>query len=423
MKKANILRVSRKRAFQFLIVVMLFYFSMNGASAITPGATCKKVGQVQTYKGKKFTCIKMGKKLFWDNGIKLTSKSNSSTPSPKPSPSLVPTPVPSTSSAPTPTSKPTPTPTPTLTPKGVIAAFQSFGEFPKSQLAPQKLNFHFGPNADKEFSDLIVAISNETMKIMADHFPDSRPYPYFYGSVEDIDWIIAEWAKYGYRDQGEIDDVRRRGPNGLVVTYWNSPQAATTMIYSQANTKNLKNIGTYNYAESDRVQTQLIAHHVVHGIQQRAAGDGRYGLLHCWVREGGSDFYGAMIVHRAKKGDYLRWRNVHMGDWVGNSLKIDPRKLTDMEWFDLLNSLDCNGGNYFPYVYGALLTERLVGEFGHQKVMDWWQGMRLTRDWKEAFQSAFGIEVQNWYRTSGIPYLVAAYKEWIPDARWPGFNR
>jgi hypothetical protein len=259
------------------------------------------------------------------------------------------------------------------------------------------------------------------MKIMADHFPDSRPYPYFFGSLEDTDWIIAEWAKYGYRDQWQIDDAKRRGPNGLVVTYFNSPQAATTMIYSQEQLKNQKNISIYHYAESDRVQTQLIAHHVIHGIQQRAAGDGRYGFLDCWVREGGADFYGAMIVHRAKKGDYLAWRNIQLGNWFGSPSKFDPRKLADVEWLDLLNSSDCNFDK--AYVYGALLTERLVGEFGHQKVMDWWHGMRLTKDWKEAFQSAFGIEVQAWYKTSGIPYLVTTYKEWIPDARWPGFNR
>lgn len=38
------------------------------ASKVTPGSTCKKVKQQEIYKGKVFTCIKLGKKLFWDNG-------------------------------------------------------------------------------------------------------------------------------------------------------------------------------------------------------------------------------------------------------------------------------------------------------------------------------------------------------------------
>ena len=60
-----------------------------------PGATCSKFGTSQTYKGKKYTCVKNGKRLIWNQGVAVTYTAS------------IPTP--------TPTSNPTPTPHPTPT--------------------------------------------------------------------------------------------------------------------------------------------------------------------------------------------------------------------------------------------------------------------------------------------------------------------
>lgn len=77
----------------------------SAVSAVKAGATCSKVGSNAIQAGRKFTCVKSGKKLIWNKGVSL----------PKP----VPTPTPSTSSAPANTEQttvaPTPTPSPTPT--------------------------------------------------------------------------------------------------------------------------------------------------------------------------------------------------------------------------------------------------------------------------------------------------------------------
>jgi hypothetical protein len=67
------------------------------------GATCPKLGTSQTYKGKKYTCIKSGKKLVWNKGVAVSNKV------PAPTPTLTPTPQP------TPTTQPTPSPEPSKT--------------------------------------------------------------------------------------------------------------------------------------------------------------------------------------------------------------------------------------------------------------------------------------------------------------------
>lgn len=41
------------------------------ASAVTAGSACTKLGSTVNQSGKKYTCIALGKKLYWDNGVKI----------------------------------------------------------------------------------------------------------------------------------------------------------------------------------------------------------------------------------------------------------------------------------------------------------------------------------------------------------------
>jgi hypothetical protein len=74
----------------------------NATAAVKPGTTCKKLGQISTSAGIKYTCIKSGQKLIWSKGVKVAVKSNptlSPTAQASSSPSAVATPV---STCPTP---------------------------------------------------------------------------------------------------------------------------------------------------------------------------------------------------------------------------------------------------------------------------------------------------------------------------------
>jgi len=79
-------------------------------AAVTPGAKCSKAGATSTYNGKKYTCVKSGKKLVWNKGVAIA----------KPVPVASPTPTPV--ATPTPTTTPTVSATPTPTPTEVITA-------------------------------------------------------------------------------------------------------------------------------------------------------------------------------------------------------------------------------------------------------------------------------------------------------------
>lgn len=83
----------RSRAITILLFSSLIIpFAAPLATASSKaGTACKIKGQISTVSGKKFTCVKSGKKLVWDKGIPIKKRNAIST---NPTPSMVPCPTP-----------------------------------------------------------------------------------------------------------------------------------------------------------------------------------------------------------------------------------------------------------------------------------------------------------------------------------------
>ena len=74
-----------------LAIVLLVSALPSANGVVTPGSKCSKVGAKQTYKGKVYTCIKLGSKLYWNNGTRVVSPKPTFTPTPTVTASAVPT--------------------------------------------------------------------------------------------------------------------------------------------------------------------------------------------------------------------------------------------------------------------------------------------------------------------------------------------
>lgn len=77
---ARVMKLQKKQILitGLLAFSMLFSLSIPAmAVEVIPGSKCNKVGIKQIYKKKIFTCIKLGKKLYWDNGVSTEVKSTS----------------------------------------------------------------------------------------------------------------------------------------------------------------------------------------------------------------------------------------------------------------------------------------------------------------------------------------------------------
>jgi M6 family metalloprotease-like protein len=71
-----------KKILLSLTLVFTLIAPLSAQAAVKAGASCKKAGQITTIAGKKFTCIKSGKKLIWNKGVAVTSPAPESTPIP-----------------------------------------------------------------------------------------------------------------------------------------------------------------------------------------------------------------------------------------------------------------------------------------------------------------------------------------------------
>ena len=61
---------------------LLSAFALPATAAVKSGAACSKSGLVSTSAGKKFTCIKSGKKLVWNKGVVIISSTPTQAPTP-----------------------------------------------------------------------------------------------------------------------------------------------------------------------------------------------------------------------------------------------------------------------------------------------------------------------------------------------------
>jgi hypothetical protein len=129
-----------------LVVGLLVMPSSSGA--IKAGTSCKKVGLQTVDSGRKYTCVKQGKKLVWNKGVVVKAA-----PVAKPSPSATPTPSASPSATPTPT--PTPTKTYSAYELTKLKAYENIrAEAEKDGSNNIKLVYHISDNVPQELKNL-----------------------------------------------------------------------------------------------------------------------------------------------------------------------------------------------------------------------------------------------------------------------------
>jgi hypothetical protein len=82
------MRLKRGLIVLALSALILPSLSTSAIAAPKSGASCSKAGAISIVSGKKFTCIKVGKKLIWDKGV-LQKTTNKPTPQPSKSPTTL----------------------------------------------------------------------------------------------------------------------------------------------------------------------------------------------------------------------------------------------------------------------------------------------------------------------------------------------
>ncbi len=197
-----------KKLLAVLVTAALFLVPINAIAAVKAGDACKKVGTTATANGKKFTCVKSGKKLVWNKGIAI--------PKPKPVELPVPTPAPSVSVTPSPS--PTPAPIIEKAPTGFNDLVENFkgvyigvwnssnAKITANPVLDVKQNIFLGPNTKLPNVEIPEMYSRGTQFFAG--FVQPKKFNALYFVFEDIKWAEDKVLQL-YSQPGEIQQVAR----------------------------------------------------------------------------------------------------------------------------------------------------------------------------------------------------------------------
>ncbi len=180
---------------------------------------------------------------------------------------------------------------------------------------------------------------------------------------------------------------------------------------------------------------QLVAHHeTTHWFQYLATGSKTdrcllmgdpscpWTYLPCWLTEGHAELYMKAFADGLEDNPVPSsvWREVRLAG-IGKSIP-DAASVTAQGWLDYLwlprtsTEPRCIGsGGPLGYSLGLPVNEILFYDFGDAKINEWllttgtYPSTPSCPSWFNAFEDVFGVSVENWYRTSGAPYLLDTF--------------
>jgi len=359
-------------AFFSILSLLLSIPIIPANAAAKAGAKCNKAGITEVVQGKKHTCVKTGKKLVWNKGVKVETTTNKSVQS------------------------------------------LSYANMKKAMLPKPVKNlfrYHYSPNAIPAYKEKLESELNFSMGYWTSVYDGSELFNIFYATETELDWLISAWKTYDL----DINGYTAREYKGRLEREGSQLNAGS--VPSQPGPSHLSFFRSSTRPIQDDA---MIPHENVHIVQQQLSKN-RTDQMPCWLREGSANiFSNFQLTEKFGLSVYDQAKRMDMNTYQTGGVEI--RKFSDSQWFTHLKSLEGNfsGGCDFKFrfAYGAglLLSEVLMADGGFEKMMEFWRSFSLDTDWRDSFQTIYGVEINEWYKTKAIPYVMSEY------ARVPGYR-
>ena len=379
-----------KRAIIAIAALVLFLVPMNAIAAVKAGDGCKKVGSTATSQGKKFTCVKSGKKLVWNKGVAISA------PKPKPAePAL-------------PEATPTPSPTPTeltesdLRQRDIQKAFDEVANIAK-KASPATTNLEI--IASGEIRPESIKVIQDRYNFVAGFFADlvtpDLPVTVVIGANAEINWIASKMEELSGNSFTKFLNAFESPSKGFPCgPYYSAGVSGKTKSGRLLNHYGLFGKSCPTQLPNDENFQTTIEHEWVHNVQGKIAdpsmiGDGGPTLLPCWFKEGQASFYGNAIGYRSNYSRYLAVRRSTISNFE-NRLQVINQSLaaTLKDLDEKYNPFSC--GNTGGYALGALAVEKMIVMKGHTGVVDFMKSVKTEQSWRKAFLKVYGIEADAW---------------------------
>ncbi len=384
-----------------LLMALLLLAPLTPSISATPpkaGAICSKSGITKNYKGKKYTCVKNGKKLVWNKGVILKTPTPTVTvtanPTPAPTVTITATPTPAPtltvpatpSPAPTPSLTPTPSPTPTVQKVVFTPWAEQFETALMTQTALDSTSAYFGkvtPNSDYEISIDPAITSSDRAWI-------TSTLDYANGSFSNIQrermkvflGTSHSWSKSTLTAANLwIGDPKGVYPcsQGINDAYC-AEKNLVLLIYSDVYSPNSQ----YRW---DFGRRSTPAHEVFHTIQFALAGPnvGGNSPLHIprWLMEGSANYFGFYVADRMGFDKYQTGRN--------QQVNTNPAYKTSVPLIQYDNFTSD------PYGIGQAASEYLIASIGFENFLNIWKFTKSESSFSLGFKRATGISVDDFY--------------------------
>ena len=387
-------------------------------AVVRTGSSCTKAGTTSIASGKKYTCIKSGKKLIWNKGESVKAI-------PSPSPSQTPTPTPSQ------------TPTPSLTPKlpnvifpdhnvgtglcegqknahtqdlraeseyvkvtkkyltlwekyniskpkslrevdqATIASFATYVS--RKRVNPVEVRIFIQPDLTDDASMQKLyrqLISTRNLFVTGFDFP-ALYQPFTMVAFKDWIWLRDEYISLGCSTSEAQNVIESKYPTS------SGGWAHTNLLLAVGNFSNYQGIiGEHNMAI-------LAGHELFHLFQFQftnaltSSNQARLGIPG-WFVEGGASLVSDVISNYVDKIGLL-------------FTKQDAEFIFQTKEARNLNLEDTNGTEWI-YSMGLLGSDFLVSIVGFEKFVNVWREMGKGKVFSDAFQDATGIELKDFYQ-------------------------
>jgi hypothetical protein len=283
-------------------------------------------------------------------------------PSPVASATLIPptaAPVPRTATpSPTATTPPTRVPTPTLIPMSA------------------NITFKFDDGVTSEQREA----AQKGITLAQQYFGDAGPIKVY--AYTSLDALMDESNQYYKRtaDSNASKNIKQHMQNGAWIAY-----AEGDALWAWISKSKIWQPANIQYAQ------QLMAHeyfHIVQNYTSKKTGDDQAPL---WLREASAEYGSYVVIANAGLVDLNRLTKA----------KIERTRgiLNPLSTMETLKGAEVEDTET-PYSLGFVAARFIAANYGEPALLrKYWQVRATSATWQDAFQSAFGVSVDDFYRT------------------------
>ena len=394
----------------FVLFVTIISLVLPGAGSAwasdKTGKSCSRHQSTSISSGKKYTCIKSGKKLVWNKGVAITL----ATAVVAVTPTLIPSPT-----LPTPTPSPTPVveSTPAQTVKDLTAHEKVLEYLKTSSSTKPEISTYISENAKQRNYKLYLTGVEEVASLLQPLLKTPK-FSVIIFTEKDSQWVDEVQTKlmgpFLNNPREQLQSYRLKDAGCNIYGFY----LPGVLVFCVKDDDGLRNVGAKFSA------LHAIGHEYFHLVGMTSPEAASLPLGHqnrlraCWIEEGGATFWGISMAHTSSEYtdlgriEFIKQTTVNIDHRNGSRHGTFLDRLqnsTTQEFASLMKSLDVNLDSCIKdplgiptsYFVGMIATEYLVSNFGVEPVLKFNKDILGNSEWKAVFFKYFAMTTDEFY--------------------------